>query len=377
MDAGSVDRETPMSSGPFSIADRDEREGERPIANVPYRPIACTDPAELASEVADWNFEFTQLRPGDFLAKGGIVEFESALVTRLTYNQTLLQRGYSPRATVAVFVPGPGSNEGFLRGHKLEPGQCITMADGGCVDAITKERYVDISLAVDRSVWNAQSNWLTPCPLTTNNGTRMESVGQLWIHRMHATVDWIFAAIDQHPEALARPGVQASLRDQFLSAMADFGSAQQKAERRTRNARVRQRIAVQRAREYIRAKLSEPLRLSELCNYARVQSRSLEYGFREITGLSPIAYVKTVRLNAVRKVLSSSDASDRSISEIALDHGFWHLSQFSVDYRRFFGETPTTTRKRFQAMHSANHSLTLWPGIRSTEPPERSATKSS
>jgi AraC family transcriptional regulator, ethanolamine operon transcriptional activator len=363
---GSAGQRDQRSALLVAESDRDEAEDERRIANVPYRPIACSDPAELASEVADWNFEFTPLRPGDFVATGGIVEFESALVTRITYNQTLLQRGYSPRGTVAVFVPGRGSNEAFVRGHKLEPGQCVTMADGGCLDAITKERYVDVSLAVDRSVWNAQSDWLTPCPLTTNNGTRVESVGQLWIHRMHATVDWIFAAIDQHPEALARPDVQASLRDQFLAAMADFGSAQQKVERRTRDARVRQRIAVQRAREYIRAKLSEPLRLSELCNYARVQSRSLEYGFREITGLSPIAYVKTVRLNAVHRVLSRSEASDRSISEIALDHGFWHLSQFSVDYRRFFGETPSTTRKRFQGMRPASPRLALWPGIRST-----------
>ena len=332
---------------------------ERPIANVPYRPIACGDPVELAGELADWNFEFTPLRPGEFAAKGGIVEFESALISRITFDQPLVQRGHSPRGTVAVFIPGRGSNQVFLRGHELEPGQCITMADGGCVDAITKERYVDISLAVDRSVWDAHSDWLTPCPLATSNGTRVENIGQLWMQRMHATVDWIFAAVDQHPHALARPDVQSSLRDQFLAAMADFGSAQQKVERRTRKVHARQRIAVERAREYIRAKLSEPLRLSELCTYAHVQQRSLEYGFREITGLSPIAYVKTLRLNAVHQILCGSEPSDRSISEIAMDHGLWHLSQFAADYRRFFGETPTTTRKRVLAMRSASYSPAL------------------
>ena len=135
-------------------------------------------------------------------------------------------------------------------------------------------------------------------------------------------------------------------------AMAEFGSERADAERPTRDARVQQRIAVERAREYIRGKLAEPLPLSELCRYAHVQARSLEYGFREITGLSPIAYVKSLRLNAVRRDLSRTDAAEHSISEIALDHGFWHLSQFAADYRKFFGETPTSTRHRARALHA-------------------------
>jgi AraC family ethanolamine operon transcriptional activator len=145
---------------------------------------------------------------------------------------------------------------------------------------------------------------------------------------------------------MGRPDIRASLADQFVMAMAGFGSERADAGRPTRDARVQQRIAVERAREYIRGKLAEPLPLSELCRYAHVQARSLEYGFREITGLSPIAYVKSLRLNAVRRDLSRTDAADHSISKIALDHGFWHLSQFAADYRKFFGETPTSTRHR-------------------------------
>ena len=39
----------------------------------------------------------------------------------------------------------------------------------------------------------------------------------------------------------------------------------------------------------------------------------------------------------------------RSISEIALDCGFWHLSQFAVDYKRLFAESPSVTYRRTQA----------------------------
>jgi AraC family ethanolamine operon transcriptional activator len=170
--------------------------------------------------------------------------------------------------------------------------------------------------------------------------------------RMLEAVQWLFAAIREYPQATARLDVRASLTDQMLAALADYGSKRTDTEHRTRDARVQQRIAVERAREYIRGKLAEPLPLSELCRHAHVQARSLESGFREITGLSPIAYVKSLRLNAVHRHLSRTDSAQHSISEIALDHGFWHLSQFAADYRKFFGETPTSTRQRARALHA-------------------------
>jgi AraC-like DNA-binding protein len=51
-----------------------------------------------------------------------------------------------------------------------------------------------------------------------------------------------------------------------------------------------------------------------------------------------------VRLNHVRRRLLSPEWKSRTISRIALDCGFWHLSQFAADYRRMFGETPSATR---------------------------------
>ena len=103
------------------------------------------------------------------------------------------------------------------------------------------------------------------------------------------------------------------------------------------------------AREFIHARLSEPLPLSDLCRHAGLKVRTLETGFREVTGLTPIAYIRSLRLNAVRRALHHTLAPQRSISDIALDNGFWHLSQFATDYRKLFGETPMNTRRRSRA----------------------------
>ena len=95
--------------------------------------------------------------------------------------------------------------------------------------------------------------------------------------------------------------------------------------------------------------LTEPIRLSDLCKHAHAQARSLEYGFHEVVGVSPIAYIRATRLHRARRLLRSTAVRTRSISEIALDCGFWHLSQFAVDYKLLFAESPSVTFRRTQA----------------------------
>lgn len=345
------------SLGKSSAIDRYRARCTRQLADavdVPlgYRPIACVDASELSKQMPGWSFEFTQLSPGALAANGGVVALNCVLVAQLTLDQTLLRRGHAPHGSVAVLIPGSASSQAFVRGRRLEPAQCIAMTDGACVEVITRRDYVDVALAVDLQAWRGQSQWLSECALATGRGSWVARPAPLWINRMRQTVRWLFRAIQDYPQAMSRPDVRASLADQFVTAMADFGSERTDTERPARDARVQQRIAVERAREYIHGKLAEPLPLSKLCRYAHVQARSLEYGFREITGLSPIAYVKSLRLNAVRRDLSRSGAAEHSISAIALDHGFWHLSQFAADYRKFFGETPTSTRHRARALHA-------------------------
>ena len=87
--------------------------------------------------------------------------------------------------------------------------------------------------------------------------------------------------------------------DYVLAAMVRFDSTPADIDSSTRAARAGSRVAVRLARDYIHARLSEPLRLSELCRHARVKTRSLEYGFREVTGLTPIAYIRSLRLCCV------------------------------------------------------------------------------
>lgn len=101
-----------------------------------------------------------------------------------------------------------------------------------------------------------------------------------------------------------------------------------------------------RARQYIDEHLDKPLTLASVCHASYSSPRALEYGFREIFGVSPITYIRCARLARVRRELCLSTHMHGRVTQLALQWGFWHLSQFSSDYYELFGELPSTTLGR-------------------------------
>jgi AraC family transcriptional regulator, ethanolamine operon transcriptional activator len=53
-----------------------------------------------------------------------------------------------------------------------------------------------------------------------------------------------------------------------------------------------------------------------------------------------------VHLNGVRRELKSDARADRAVQDIAARWGFWHLGEFSADYKHQFGELPSATLRR-------------------------------
>jgi len=102
---------------------------------------------------------------------------------------------------------------------------------------------------------------------------------------------------------------------------------------------------VDRARDYVLAHLDEPLSILDVCNHIGASRRKLQYCFQETLGINPVAYLRTLRLNAVRRELRERSPVEQ-IQAVAARWGFWHLSRFSSDYRTLFGETPSQTVQR-------------------------------
>jgi len=104
--------------------------------------------------------------------------------------------------------------------------------------------------------------------------------------------------------------------------------------------------AAVRAREFIDHHLDQRLSLASVCRASYSSPRALEYGFQEIFGISPMAYVRCSRLSRVRRELYVAPPVNGIVTQLAMKWGFWHLSQFSKDYYELFRELPSATLSR-------------------------------
>ena len=77
-----------------------------------------------------------------------------------------------------------------------------------------------------------------------------------------------------------------------------------------------------------------------------MSERTLQYAFKELLGMTPVAYLTRLRLHRVRQALRTATLASTTVTREALRWGFWHFGHFSSDYKRQFGELPSQTLKR-------------------------------
>jgi AraC family transcriptional regulator, ethanolamine operon transcriptional activator len=94
------------------------------------------------------------------------------------------------------------------------------------------------------------------------------------------------------------------------------------------------------------AHAGDPLDVTELCRIAGVSERTLQNAFKEVMGLTPLAYLIRLRLNRVRQALTAGTPESTTVSAEALKCGFWHFGEFARAYKACFGESPSATLRR-------------------------------
>lgn len=100
---------------------------------------------------------------------------------------------------------------------------------------------------------------------------------------------------------------------------------------------------------WMRDHFSESLRVDELADLARMSPSAFHRAFHAVTSMSPIQYQKSIRLQEARLRLL---ASPGDIGATAYAVGYESPSQFSREYRRQFGASPSEDVASLRA-HSA------------------------
>ncbi len=97
--------------------------------------------------------------------------------------------------------------------------------------------------------------------------------------------------------------------------------------------------------------LRQPLSVDVLALLTGVSPRAVQLAFRRHRQCTPMEFIRRARLHSLRRELLARGGGATTVTEIAMEFGFFHLSHFSEAYRREFGERPAEMlrRLRFQS----------------------------
>jgi AraC-like DNA-binding protein len=104
--------------------------------------------------------------------------------------------------------------------------------------------------------------------------------------------------------------------------------------------------AIRIAIDIIEAEAQLPLTLSSIAARSQVSVRSLQQGFRRHLGMSPMAYLREVRLRRAHQILLESDPSVVTVASVAYDWGFTNLGRFAAAHAGRYNEPPAKTLRR-------------------------------
>lgn len=87
---------------------------------------------------------------------------------------------------------------------------------------------------------------------------------------------------------------------------------------------------------------------ADLAAIAGVGVRVLQESFRQHVGMSPLTYLRRLRLDGVHAELSRADPGQLSVGDVAYRWGFTHLGRFAGAYRERFGVSPSQTLRELR-----------------------------
>jgi len=92
-----------------------------------------------------------------------------------------------------------------------------------------------------------------------------------------------------------------------------------------------------------------PLSLTYICAQLAITPRTLERYCVACLGVGPDELEKKHRLHEVRRQLILAPVGT-TVADVALIHGFSHLSRFAREYQQLFGQLPSTTLRASHAV---------------------------
>ncbi|WP_031365202.1 helix-turn-helix domain-containing protein [Caballeronia sordidicola] len=309
-----------------------------------FRISMLADVHDHSSAVSGWEQVYRQITPGRFqstLVQASSSDFH---FFRESTNRRVAQQGIAPTGQSSIAVPLYAPLVGTFQGQRLDGYALLLLGAGEEFRFHTPEstHFTGISVPTDAmdelvSVVVGES-----CARQMKqNVLRLgDEQGVMLRERLAPFLD----AAERNAGAFAHPGAAKGFRDELISVL--FGLLESATgEPRRDLTHATYSDIVRRCERIVQENTEQPITVLDLCRALRCSRRTLQTSFQRIANVTPVEYLRSIRLNAVHRLLRSTSANDLLVGDAAARWGFTHLGYFAREYRDLFGELPSQTRR--------------------------------
>lgn len=321
--------------------------------SVPASPAAAAgrwtrshfaDIDEQAAALQGWNQDYLQLSAGAFSGAVQRLQLDGVGLFVEDLRQAVHQTGHVRPDVVAIGVPLVLQGDARFCGQAGDASAMHVFSGHGGFEFRSPQRHVMMGIEVDLPLF--ESHVIDPA---TGGGATFASRARLHdgdpaaLLALRQFLLSLFASMVHAPDWLEADLRRLQARDELLDhiAAAIAPAHGQGADRREPAPAAHTALA-ERARQLVHHRLDDPPTVGELCAQLGVSRRTLQSCFQATWNMGPLCWLKTLRLNAVRRRLKTA----HSVTEAATQFAFWHFGHFATEYRAMFGETPSQTLRR-------------------------------
>ena len=288
----------------------------------------------LGESLPDWNVEFRQLHRGSF--RGIITQIgrEGWVAGHAGIAQRTEQVGLAPADVRTIVVTGRDKGTTMRwRGHEIGCNDLMIFPENGELHAVGDKYFNIFTLSFKREELQSMARRadLTD-PDHFFDKTEVLRIAPHDMAALRRTLNLIMRTTRSE-------GEDHPLRPNPLRVLAaTLAGANDHEPSRTK--RIRKR-ALTEAVKLLRADRKGEISIGNLAKGLQVSPRTLDAIFLDNLGVTPAAYRKALRLNAVHRMLHRADPAKTKVRDIAQTFGFIHMSQFAADYRAHFQVLPS------------------------------------
>lgn len=322
------------------------------FARSPYsfQRRKTSDSDEHAESLGKWDQIYDQLTPGAFSGEVTDIWFEGIQIFRETTNRSVSQSGTTWKGSFVIGIPVGLKSPGLFAKQLLTQDSVLTFRGDNDFTLTTPDNFDVVAVAVpEQALIDAiqpHSNEELKQLFPSAPSVLVIPPGKL--DELRNCLLSIFDPSNFEPGLLAYPQVQKAMRSAIIGHLAEVLGTATQAPPPSRSFKGRLQV-VRDATDYALSHTTEPITVGDLCERLNISRRMLNYCFLEVFGTNPVQYLRTLRLNGVRRELRECSGSTSAIRDIASNWGFWHLSRFAGEYRELFGELPSDTLRGLRA----------------------------